>query len=93
MAGRGIAEKEVVGISSFTSNGKTGFNIFLLEPFSDYERDGKNTALGMKTSSEFTYDDYGLKVGDKVKIYKDVIETSKGTFPIIVEIQKVAPAK
>lgn len=90
MAGRGIVTKEVVGIFSFTgSNGKTGFNIYLVEPFSDFERDGKNNVvLGMKTSSEFTYEDYELKVGDRVKIYKDVIETAKGTFPIIVDIVK-----
>ena len=88
---RGILTKEVVGISSFTSksNGKTGYNIFLLEPFPDSEQG----AVGMKTSSEFTYEDFGLKVGDKVKIYKDVIESSKGNFPVIVDIQKVSSAK
>ena len=87
---RGIATKEVTGISTFTNaKGKTGYNIFLLEPFSDGEQD----AVGMKTSSEFTYEDFGLKVGDKIKIYKDVIETSKGNFPVIVDIQKVSSAK
>lgn len=82
-----IAIKEVVGISTFHSQnkGKTGFNIFLIEPFPD----GTEGAFGMRTSNEFTYEDYGLKVGDHVKIYKDVIESSKGTFPVIQEIEKV----
>lgn len=87
---KGVPIKEVVGISSFKSkNGKTGFNIYLIEPFPD---DSENVE-GMKTGSEFTYEDYALKVGDKVKIYKDVIETAKGTFPVIVDIQKVNPTK
>lgn len=87
MAGRGVAIKEVVGISTFesVSKGKTGYNIFLLEPFP--ESDTK--AVGMATSKEFTYEDWDLKVGDKVKIYKDVIESSKGNFPVIVDIVKV----
>lgn len=88
---RGILVKEVVGISSFTSksSGKTGYNIYLLEPFPD----DQENVMGMKTSTEFTYEDYGLKVGDKVKIYKDVIETAKGTFPVICDIIKVNPVK
>lgn len=88
---KGVPIKEVVGIQQFTSksNGKRGFNIFLLEPFPD-DAEG---VTGMKTASEFTYDDWALKVGDKVKIYKDVIESSKGSFPIIQEIVKVNPVK
>lgn len=86
---KGVPVKKVVGISSFTSksNGKTGYNIYLIEPFPDESEN----VVGMKTSSEFTYEDYGLKVDDNVKIYKDVIETAKGTFPVIVDIVKVNP--
>lgn len=88
---KGVAIKEVVGIQEFVSksNGKKGYNIFLVEPFPD-ESEG---VTGMKTSAEFTYDNWELKVGDKVKIYKDVIESSKGTFPVIQEIVKVTPGK
>lgn len=85
MAGR-IVTKEVVGISRFESkNGKIGYNIFLLEPFRAEE-----DSTGMKTSSEFTYEDFGLKVGDKVKIYKDVINSKDGAFAVIADIEKVA---
>lgn len=88
---RGVPVKEIVGISSFVSksNGRTGYNLFCVEPFpTDMEN-----CEGMQVSKEFTYDDYGLQVGDRVKIFKDVIETAKGTYPVIQEIVKVPPAK
>lgn len=88
---KGVPVREIVGIQEFVSksNGKKGYNIFLLEPFPD----GSEGVIGMKTSSEFTYDDWELKVGDKVKIYKDVIESSKGSFPVIQEIVKITSNK
>lgn len=88
---KGVPIKEIVGIQEFVSKstGKKGYNIYLVEPFPD-DSEG---ITGVKTSSEFTYDDWALKVGDKVKIYKDVIESSKGSFPVIQEIVKVNPVK
>lgn len=84
MAGR-IPTKEVVGISTFTAkDGRTGYNIYLLEPFRTDEE-----AQGMKTATEFTYEDFGLKVGDRVKIYKDVVNSRNGAFGVIADIEVI----
>ena len=54
----------VVGVRKGTSkNGRNFCQYFVTKPFSDYDISNGDCS-GFQTASEFTYRDYGLKVGD-----------------------------
>ena len=62
--------KKVIGIKTTVKDDKKSFNIFLTEPFEEYEINAGGCD-GIKTSAIFTYRDYSLKVGDNVTVSYD----------------------
>lgn len=64
--------KEIIGLR--TVEGKNGEYqlIYYIEPFTDYEKDGAKSCVGMKVGNEYSRKVFkDLKVGDKVKFYYD----------------------
>lgn len=54
----------IVGIKKATTkNGKNFCQYFITKPFSDYDME-KSEVEGIQASSEFSYRDFNLKVGD-----------------------------
>lgn len=55
----------IIGIKKATTkNGRDFCQYFIQKPFSDYDMENSDVT-GFQTSSEFSYKDYNLKVGDE----------------------------
>ena len=65
--------KVIVGIRETKSKttGKSYFNYFLMEDFTDYEKDSAESCVGHKVSFESSPLRFDVNVGDKVKCYYD----------------------
>lgn len=66
----------VVGIKGTQVKNKKGedkiaYNYYLTEPFSQYDVENSVRSDGFKTLTEFSYIDFGVKIGDKVVPYYD----------------------
>ena len=65
--------KKVVGIRETKSKttGRSWFVYYLVEEFTDYEKDNSEVCSGVKVTSEETSLRFDVNVGDKVKCYYD----------------------
>lgn len=58
---------EIVGVKKGqTKNGKDCFNYYGLKDFSDYDQENSQCE-GQEVVKEFSYKDFGVKVGDEVE--------------------------
>lgn len=87
--------RTIIGVKKATTkDGKPSTTFFYTEEYSDYDlQNGK--CEGVKTGSEYTQQIFdNIKVGDKVKMYHDVINGKNGQFAVLSEVIKVDnPAK
>ena len=77
--------RTIVGIkNSKTKEGNPAVTYFFTEEYSDYDlKNGK--CEGVKVGSEYTQNVFlsDLKIGDKVKMYKDVVNGKNGAFAVL----------
>lgn len=52
-------------VTSGKNEGKTGFRYYFIKDFSDYEKDN-SVCEGSCVCEEFSYTDFGVKIGDDV---------------------------
>ena len=78
---------EVVGVKkSVTGKGKDCFNYYFQSDFNEYDIE-HSTCEGKATLSEFSYEDFGVKPGDHVKLIYE-----KG-FQNMATLSEVIPVK
>jgi hypothetical protein len=56
---------KAVKMTSGKNEGKTGYTYYFEKDFTDYEKQNA-TCYGSSVSSEFSYTDFGVSVGDNV---------------------------
>lgn len=82
--------RTIIGVKkSTTKDGKPATTFFYTEEYSSYDlQNGK--CEGVKTGSEYTQQIFdNIKVGDKCKMYHDVINSKNGQFAVLSEIVKI----
>lgn len=82
--------KLIVGIRETVSKttGKSYFNYFLMEDFSDYEKESAVSYLGHKVLIESSPIRFDVNVGDKVKCYYDKGYQDKATLSEMIVKEK-----
>ena len=83
--------RTIIGIKNGTSkDGKPTKTYFYTEEYSDYDLKNGH-CVGVKCGSEYSQNvfDTELKVGDKCKMYHEVINSKNGSFTILSDIVKI----
>lgn len=87
---------KVIGIKKApTKSGKTAFNYYLAVGFNDYDRENCDVD-GNLCRAEFSYKDFGIRVGDVVDVQYEPGFEGKATLsdiiPVNIPFEKSAPA-
>lgn len=82
--------KTIVGIRETKSktSGKAYFNYYLMEDFTDYEKETSEQCVGKKVSFESTPLRFDVQVGDKVKCYYEKGFQDKATISEMIVKEK-----